>query len=163
MFALALVPKAGETLPWRNAVQGNPCKGIQNNHEEARERYFSKAELERIAVALQTYPGGAADCIRLIMLTGCRPGEAMSATWEQFDVEPGFWIKPSGHVKQRKAHKLPLSPPAIELIERLRKKRRGRWVFPGDVASAAAVAATLLGLCPPARGAVQGQQGSEAV
>ena len=29
-------------------------------------------------------------------------------------------------------HKLPLSPAAIELIDRLRKKRKGNWVFPGD-------------------------------
>src|SRR4029077_18502936 len=33
MFSLSLVPLAGETLPWRNAVQGNPCKGVQKNHE----------------------------------------------------------------------------------------------------------------------------------
>jgi integrase len=134
MFSLSLVPKAGETLPWRNAVAGNPCKGIERNREEARERYFSKAELEKIAAALAAYPGVAADCVRLIMLTGCRPGEAMQAEWSEFDKEPGYWIKPSAHVKQRREHKLPLSPPAIELIDKLRKKRKGKFVFPGDVA-----------------------------
>ena len=56
----------------------------------------------------------------------------MKATWSEFDNEPGYWIKPSAHVKQRKTHKLPLSPAAIELVERLRKKRKGDWVFPGD-------------------------------
>jgi len=66
------------------------------------------------------------------MLTGCRPIEAMKAQWEEFDREPRYWIKPSAHVKQRKTHKLPLSPAAIELIDRLRKKRKGKWVFPGD-------------------------------
>jgi integrase len=66
------------------------------------------------------------------MLTGARPSEAMKAQWEEFDREPGYWIKPSAHVKQRKTHKLPLSPAAIELVDRLRKKRRGKWVFPGD-------------------------------
>ena len=134
MFSLALVPMAGETLPWRNAAAGNPCKGIEKNQEEARERFFSKAELERIAEALAEYPGVAADCVRLIMLTGCRPGEAMQADWSEFDKEPGYWVKPSAHTKQRKVHKLPLSPPAIELIARLRKKRKGEaWLFPGDV------------------------------
>jgi hypothetical protein len=29
MFSLALVPRAGETLPCRNAALGNPCKGVQ--------------------------------------------------------------------------------------------------------------------------------------
>jgi integrase len=132
MFSLALVPKAGETLPWRNAAQGNPCKGIRKNHEEGKERFFSQSELTAISDALARYSGGAADCVRLIMLTGCRPAEAMKATWEEFDKEPGYWIKQSAHVKQRKTHKLPLSPAAIELVDRLRKKRKGKWVFPGD-------------------------------
>jgi integrase len=121
MFSLALVPKAGETLPWRNAALGNPCKGVERNHEEGRERFFSQAELTAISDALARYRGGAADCVRLIMLTGCRPIEAMKAEWSEFDIEPGYWIKPSAHVKQRKTHKLPL-----------RKQRKGKWLFPGD-------------------------------
>src|SRR6516164_8878862 len=133
MFSLALVPKAGETLPWRNAALGNPCKGAQKNHEEAKERFFSQSELTAISNALAKYSGGAADCVRLIMLTGARPIEAVKAGWEEFDKEPGYWIKPSAHTKQRKIHKLPLSPAAIELVDQLRKKRKGKWVFSGDV------------------------------
>jgi integrase len=132
MFSLSLVPMPGENTPWRSAALGNPCKGIERNHEEARERFFSQAELAKIGDALNKYPGVAADCVRLIMLTGCRPGEAMQATWEEFDAEPGYWVKPSAHTKQRKTHRLPLNPPAIELVNRLRKKRKGKWVFPGD-------------------------------
>jgi integrase len=132
-FALSLMPKAGETFPWRNAALGNPCKGIQKNHEEAKERFFSQSELAAISDALARYRGGAADCVRLVMLTGARPIEAMKASWEEFDAEPGYWCKPSAHTKQRKVHRLPLSPPAVQLIERLRKKRKGRWVFAGDV------------------------------
>jgi integrase len=134
MFSLSLVPMSGENAPWRNAAQGNPCKGIERNHEEGRERFFSQGELAAITDALAEYPGVAADCVRLIMLTGCRPAEAMRAEWPEFDNESGYWIKPSAHTKQRKVHRLPLSPPAIELINRLREKRKGNWVFPGDIA-----------------------------
>jgi integrase len=133
MFSLALVPRAGETLAWRNAALGNPCKGIKHNREEAKERFFSQSELSAISDALARYSGGvSADCVRLIMLSGCRPIEAMKASWEEFDKEPGYWIKPTAHTKQRKVHKLPLTPAAIELVERLRKHRKGKWVFPGD-------------------------------
>jgi len=139
MFSLSLVPMAGETLPWRNAVLGNPCRGIERNREEGRERYFNKLELDQIADALSEYeaqkPSGrlAADCIRLIMLTGCRPAEAMQTQWSEFDKEPGLWVKPSHHTKQQKIHRLPLSPPALQLIERLRRERDGKdgFVFPG--------------------------------
>jgi integrase len=135
MFAMSLVPMAGETRPWRDAVMGNPCKGVERNHEEAHEKFFSQAELAAIGDALNACDddGVAADCIRLIMLTGCRPGEAMKAQWSEFD-EPSYWIRPSAHVKARKTLKLPLSPPAIELIDRLRKKRgKSPHVFPGKV------------------------------
>jgi integrase len=132
MFALSLRSKDGENVPWRSAAQGNPCKGIERNQEVARERFFSQPELAAISDALAKFHSPAADCVRLIMLTGCRPAEALKATWNEFDSEPGFWCKPSAHTKQRKAHKLPLSPPAIELIDRLRTTRKGKWVFPGD-------------------------------
>jgi integrase len=136
LFSLSLVPVAGENRPWRDAVMGNPCKGIARNHEEPKERFYSQAELAAISDALAEYPGVAADCVRLVMLTGCRPGEAMQAQWPELDKEPGLWVKPSAHVKQRKVHRLPLSPAALELVERLRKKRRSAdgWVFPGDIA-----------------------------
>jgi integrase len=147
MFSLSLRPVAGENASWRNAAQGNPCKGVEKNPEDGRERYYSTTEIAGIADALAEYgseaqePGrtvakAAADAVRLVMFTGCRPQEAMLATWEQFDAEPGFWIKPSAHTKQRKAHKLPLSPPAIELVARLRQERKknATWVFPGAVA-----------------------------
>ncbi len=146
MFSLSLRSLPGENRPWRDQAQGNPCRGVERNPEDGRERFFSQAELAAIGDALADYgssaqePGrtvarAAADCVRLVMLTGCRPQEAMLAAWEQFDAEPGFWVKPSAHVKRRKVHKLPLSPPALELIERLRKRRKGgaTWVFPGAV------------------------------
>jgi integrase len=148
MFSLSLVPKAGENKPWRNAVDGNPCKGIEKNPEEEAGRLYSQAELWAIATALGEYPGVAADCVRLIMVTGCRPIEAMRARWTEFDIEPQTWVKPSAHTKQRKTHHLPLSPPAIELIDRLRAERTkaaarrraeggeqldSHYVFPGDV------------------------------
>lgn len=133
MFSLALVPRAGETLAWRNALLGNPCKGIERNYEEGRERFFSQKELAAISEALAEYDGVAADCAQLIMLTGCRPAEAMKSMWAEFDTETGYWIKPSAHTKQRRVHKLPLSPAAMELIADLRKRRRStQWVFPGD-------------------------------
>jgi integrase len=148
MFSLSLVAKAGENKPWRDQAAGNPCKGVEKNPEEEAGRLYSQAELSAIASAIGEYSGVAADCVRLVMVTGCRPIEAMRAKWAEFDVEPQTWVKPSAHTKQRKTHHLPLSPPAIELVERLRaerakatKQRRGEggerpatpYLFPGDV------------------------------
>ena len=133
MFSLSLVPRAGENEPWRDQAMGNPCKGIERNPEYGRERFYSEAELAAIGDALAAYPlQDRADVARLVMVTGCRPVEALRATWEQFDLD-GFWVKPGSGTKQRKTHRLPLSPPALELIERLRRERAGGEpkVFPG--------------------------------
>jgi integrase len=130
MFSLSLRPLPGEERPWRDAVMGNPCKGVERNPEIAKERFFSSAELSALADALAATPGASSDCIKLVMLTGCRPGEAMAATWEQFDIEPGFWVKPGATTKQRSVHKAPLNAAARELIEKLRADRHSKWAFP---------------------------------
>jgi integrase len=132
MFSMTLTPLPGENTPWRNALLGNPCKGVAKNHEEGRERFYSRSELSAISEALNEYGGPAADCMRLVLLTGCRPSEAMQAQWRELDAEPGLWIKPSAHTKQRKTHNLTLGPGAIELVERLRERRKpgAEFVFP---------------------------------
>ena len=140
MFSLALKRKEGEDAPWRNQAQGNPCKGVARNHEEGHERFFSPAELAALGDALRAYGDTpAANCLRFIMLTGCRPGEAMHAKWDQFEAEPGFWVKPSAHTKQRKVHRVPLGAAAIELLAELKARResgprgaRSEFVFPGQ-------------------------------
>jgi integrase len=139
MFSLSLRPLAGEARSWRGSELGNPCKHVAKNPESGRERFFSQQELAAISDALAAYGNGdsaAASCLKFCMLTGCRPGsEAAKARWEEFD-QPGFWNKPSAHLKQRRRHSVPLNPAAQELIERLRKRRgRSPWVFPGKPAS----------------------------
>jgi integrase len=139
MFSRSLKPMAGEDKPWRDQAQGNPCKGFERNPEQAKERFLSPAEIAAVVEGLDAYGRtSAADCIRLIMLTGCRPGESMLATWAQFDAQPRFWIKPSSHTKQRREHRLPLSAPALQLVADIRA-RRGKvadddYVFPGQKA-----------------------------
>ncbi len=55
LFALALKPMADEVKPWRDAVLGNPCRGVKRNAEHSRERFFSAAELAAISDALNEW------------------------------------------------------------------------------------------------------------
>jgi integrase len=132
LFSLSLRPLAGEDKPWRSAIDGNPCRGIPKNPEQPAGRLYSSAEMVAIADALSLYPGVASDCIKMVAATGCRPCEARKALWSEFD-EVGFWTKPSSHTKQKREHRVPLSPPAMALIEQFRSKRAPgvAEVFPG--------------------------------
>jgi integrase len=79
MFSLSLVPAEDELEPWRDQAQGNPCKGIARNQEKGKERFFSTAEIAALSDALEAYGRtSTADCIRFLLLTGSRPGEAIS-------------------------------------------------------------------------------------
>ena len=111
----------------------NPTKGIERAHEEKRERFLSPAEIARLADALAAHPEKiSANAIRLLLLTGARRGEVLSATWTQFDVTAGAWIKPSSHTKQKRVHRVPLSAPALSLLADMRREAEDGcpYVFP---------------------------------
>ncbi len=110
----------------------NPAKGIERYPEEKRERFLSTDEIQRLSAALADQPNQtAANAVRLLMLTGARRGEVLSATWDQFDLAGGVWTKPSAHTKQRKEHRVPLSAPAIQLLTEIAETTDGDHVFPG--------------------------------
>jgi len=142
MFSLSLVPALGERVSWRDRAQGNPCQGVKRNPEEGHERFLSGAETAALADAILVKGATpATNCVRLILLSGCRPGEAQAATWQEFDAEPGYWVKPSAHTKRRKLHRIPLSAGALELLDQVRKARKksartkdSPLVFPGQKA-----------------------------
>jgi integrase len=99
----------------------NPAKGIERNTEEKRTRYLAGDELRRLTEALAVYPNQrAANAIRLLLLTGARRGEVLTAEWSQFDLEAGVWVKPSSHTKQKLEHRIPLSAPVRQLLAEMR-------------------------------------------
>jgi integrase len=96
----------------------NPARGIQKFHEAKRERWLTVEEMQRFREALDNYRDqSAANALRLLMLTGSRFSEVLSATWEEFDLTRGVWTKPSHHTKQKKVEHVPLNVPAVQLLE----------------------------------------------
>jgi integrase len=121
MFALA--------IKWRLRPD-NPCKGVERNREDARKRYLKPDELERLTKALAEHRDQqTANIFRLLLLTGARRGEVLTAKWEQFDLAEGEWIKPAAATKQKAEHRIPLSAPARQLLASLPKQ--DEWLFPG--------------------------------
>ena len=69
---------------------------------------------------------------RFIALTACRQIEARRATWDQIDFDTATWVKPAAEMKTGKAHRVPLSAQAIDVLRKARKLSRGEQVFPGS-------------------------------
>jgi len=80
---------------------------------------------------LSEYTGAGADALRLVILTAARSGEVRGATADEFDLEQAVWTIPADRMKAGQEHRIPLSPPAVELVKRLLKQRTGDIVFPG--------------------------------
>lgn len=99
----------------------NPVRGIERMPEEKRERFLTLAELARLGEALALHlERTSANAVKLLLLTGARRGEALTATWEQFDLTAGTWTKPAASTKQGKLHRVPLSAPALAVLTEMR-------------------------------------------
>lgn len=118
----------------------NPCKGVEKNTETTRKRYMSGDELLRLTKALAGYPDKqTANVVRVLLLTGCRRGEALSMRWADVDPTTGTWSKPASSVKQNEDHIVPLSAPARQLLSEIsaqqiktsKRRQLGEFVFPG--------------------------------
>jgi len=123
--------------------EDNPCKGIEKNYEARRKRYLTADELARLTAALAKHRDKqAADCFRVMMLTGCRRGEALAMRWADLDLAAGKWSKPAASTKQRQDHIVPLSAPTLQLLSEIRaaqsskNKPLGTYVFDGNGSTA---------------------------
>lgn len=102
----------------KKLITENPARGIKKFSEAKRERWLTVEELQRFREALDSYKDqGAANALRLLLLTGSRASEVLRATWEEFDLGRGIWTKPSHHTKQKKQEHVPLSAPTLQLLE----------------------------------------------
>lgn len=73
----------------------------------------------------------AAQALEFAILTGARSGEVRGATWAEIDLDAKVWTIPAERMKAARAHRVPLSSRAVEILEKLAKATTGQFVFPG--------------------------------
>ena len=73
--------------------------------------------------------------IEFLILTAARSGEVRGATWSEFDLEVGAWSIPADRMKAGRAHRVPLSDRAVEILDQMKALRRttktNAFVFEG--------------------------------
>lgn len=96
------------------------------------------AEVGDFMIALRQQPGDAAEALDLLILTATRTSEIIAAPWPEIDLKAKVWTIGGERMKAGKEHRIPLSPPALAILEARWKARqalpeaeRSRWVFPG--------------------------------
>jgi integrase len=115
-------------------LQINPAKGLIRFREESRARIIKTDELQRLLRAIEAEGEPWADAFKMLLFTGARRGSVAGMRWEDVDLPSGIWTIPAKIAKNKTATPLPLTEPAIALLEQQIRRRAGEpWVFPSPV------------------------------
>jgi integrase len=93
-------------------------------------------DVAAVMVALGKSEGMASRAVRFACLTAARSGEVRGAKWSEIDLRAKMWTIPAERMKANKEHRVPLSVPAIELLQQQwpvkGKPPADGLVFPGQ-------------------------------
>ena len=105
-------------------------KKTDRNHYAAMD-YAQVPNFMRVLRQKQVRSTGAS-ALEFVILTACRTGEALGAQWSEFDFENRVWTLKPERTKQARAHTVPLSDRAMELLTLQRQYANGSpYVFTG--------------------------------
>lgn len=108
----------------------NPCRDVPRKPlNNARERYVTAEEAARLVQAAgATRNPQLAAVVRLLLLTGMRVSELLSARWEHVDVDRRTLLVPMS--KTGRSRYVPLAGAAVEVIEGLPRAVGAVFLFP---------------------------------
>jgi integrase len=92
------------------------------------------ARLPAFMTELRQQEGVGARALEFAILTAGRTKEVIGAPWSEIDLERRLWTIPAERMKGHREHKVPLSAPALAVLEAMRDVREGDFVFPGGKA-----------------------------
>jgi integrase len=86
-------------------------------------------ELPGVMQLLAADQSVGAQVVRFIVMTSCRLGEALRATWDEVDFDAAEWVIPASRMKGRKGHRVPLSPQVLTLLKSLPREENNPYLF----------------------------------
>jgi integrase len=115
-----------------DATAANPARGIDKFKEKKRDRWVTPEELPALAKAIdEEHNLYAKAAIWLYLFTGLRKSEVLTLEWTFVDFERRELCLPD--TKAGRPHYLPLSVPALQLLERLPRQTGNKYVLPGNI------------------------------
>jgi integrase len=105
-------------------------------HKKKHYPHLKAVELPEFLTVLQGYTGNILVklAMKLLILTGTRPGELRKAKWSEINIEQAIWDIPLERMKMRRSHIVPLSKQAIAILQELQPMTSAySFVFPGRI------------------------------
>jgi integrase len=110
-------------------TDSNPVVGTNKPAEEiARDRVLNDEELT--AIWREAGEGEYGEIVRLLILTGQRREEVGGMLWSEIDLDKRLWSIGGSRTKNGRPHDVPLSSPAIEILQTV-ESRDGRSLLFG--------------------------------
>ena len=123
-------------------VLPNPSKIRKVKHHQA----IPWQKVPDFVQKLRDREGTAARALEFAILTAARSSEVRLATWSEIDLQARTWTVPGDRIKAGKAHTVPLSDRAVEILESMERRSDSPYLFPavrGGPQSDAALSALL--------------------
>jgi integrase len=142
VLANAVLASASAIFSWavdQEIITVNPCTGIERNQSKSRERVLSDAELPRFWSAFSELDLMRGAALKVLLLTGQRPGEVAHMRWEHISEDGGWWTMPGAPdaktswpgTKNGQTHRIWLPQAVQDLIAGLNAEPTG-FVFTHD-------------------------------
>jgi integrase len=112
----------------------NPAKGLTKFQETSRSRVLNSNELEKLLSAVVIEGAPWASVFHMLFFTGARRGSVVAMRWEDIDLGTAIWTIPAQVAKNKTATPLPLTEPALKLLQKQLERSAGEeWVFPSPI------------------------------
>jgi integrase len=88
------------------------------------------AEAPQFMADLSAAGGIAASMLRFLIFTACRTNEVVEARSSEIDRPSSTWKIPGERMKMHQDHVVPLSDPALAILDKMRDAAQGELIFP---------------------------------
>ncbi|MEQ8857602.1 MAG: integrase arm-type DNA-binding domain-containing protein [Pseudomonadales bacterium] len=116
---------------WRGVLDTRlaDTTGIRKAKPVQHHKALPFAEINPFIVDLRSRDGIAARAVEFLIYTWARSGEVRRVEWADIDLEAKVWTVPASKSKNGKAHRVPLSEPAVKLLKALPRHKDSTFVF----------------------------------
>ena len=132
---LALVRKMFNFAIERDMIEASPCVMVRApGKEKSKDRVLTEDEIKTFWKKLYSTNMATSSklALKLLLLTAQRRGEVATAEKKDFNLESCWWTIPAEKAKNGLAQRVPLSPQAINIIERAKQisEDKNPYLFP---------------------------------
>jgi len=144
---LAVVRRMFNFAIERDIIESTPCYAVKApSKENRRDRVLTEEEIKAFWYGLDNASMFEISklALKLQLVTGQRKGEIVSAEWQDFDLQSGWWTIPAVKAKNNNLHRVPLSSSALKILQELKEySGDSAWLFPSPKSSTHIIATAI--------------------